>query len=813
MKISYNWLRTILDFELDAKKTGELLTDIGLEVEKTEFFESVVGGLKGLVIGEVLKVEKHPNADRLNITKVDVGEKEPYTIVCGAPNVAENQKVVIALPGTTIYPINNAPFKIKNAKIRGIASSGMICAEDEIGIGNDHDGIIVIKDKVKVGQMAAEYYNVYTDTVFEIGLTPNRADAMSHYGVARDLLAALNFKGFNNQNSSLITLAEINEIKIKPTVKINIEIENPKKCYRYSGIVIDNISVKESPKWLKEKLESIGLKTINNIVDITNYVLHDLGQPLHAFDLKEIKNNKINIRAAEKNSSFISLDGTERKLNENDLMICDESTEMCIAGVFGGINSGVKASTTSIFIESALFNPVSIRKTAKRHGLNTDASFRYERGVDPGMVIPALAKAAKLVVELAGGEISSEILDVHPTNILDKSFEIDFNAIRKLCGFSLDNQTMKELLHYLDINVVEGNQDLATVTVPAYRNDVTREADIAEEVLRIYGYNQVEIPAKINSSPSFTPIKNKITLQQLISNHLTSLGGFEILSNSLTKKSYINDLNKTTDNVNNHIELLNPLSSDTEVLRQSLVFNALEIIKYNQQNGSPNCKIYEWGKIYKLNDESYNEEEHLVIALSGLQNEEHWFNGKLSSSFYQLKGMVESIFDKLGVYYEDSFLEDGDIWEDGLLYKNNKLALCRIGITNKKLLSKIDLKEDCFVAEIYWASLVKLALKNKTKFKPVNKFQKVYRDLSIMVDENISMKDILKQVNRNKNPILKSVSLFDIYRDKKNMNDKKSYGLRFQFLHSNRTLKDKEVDKIMQNIQKNITENTNSSLR
>jgi phenylalanyl-tRNA synthetase beta chain len=813
MKISYNWLKNIFDFEIDSKRTEELLTDIGLEVEKSEKYESIKGGLNGLIIGEILKVEKHPNADKLNVTLVDVGEESHYTIVCGAPNVNVNQKVIVALPGTTIYPTNGEPFKIKKAKIRGIESSGMICAEDEIGVGNDHDGIIIVPTENKAGKKASEYFKVSSDTIFEIGLTPNRADAMSHYGVARDLLAVLNYKEQNSKKSKLIELTKKEQLVFKNDSKIKIEIEDPENCYQYSGVIIKNITVTKSPKWLKTRLESIGLKPINNIVDITNFILHDLGQPLHAFDLSSISNNTIKVRNAKKNTSFITLDGNERKLNENDLMICNSNKEMCIAGVFGGLDSGVQNSTKDIFLESALFNPVSIRKTAKRHGLNTDASFRYERGVDPNMVIPALVKAAQMIVDVSGGEISSEIFNVHPTKIIDKSFKINFASIRKLCGISLDNSSMAKILGFLDIKVSDLNSAETQVTVPSYRNDVTREADIAEEILRIYGYNEVVIPNKINSSPTFTNVKNKVGLQQLVSNHLSSLGYFEILSNSLSKKSYLDYLESTQNESENQIHLLNPLSSDTEVLRQSLVYNALEVIKYNQQNGEPNCKIYEWGKTYQQSNDKFKEEEHLVIGLSGLQNDEHWYNGKEPTSFYQLKGIVESIFDVLGVYYDDSILGEFKIWDDGLIYKNNNLPLARIGLANNKLSAKMDLKENCFIAEIYWGYLSKAALKKKVRFKPVNKFQKVYRDLSIMIDESVPMEDILNSVKKVKTPLLKSVSLFDIYRDTKNMEDKKSYGLRFQFLHTDRTLKDKEVDKIMQSIQKNISESVNASFR
>ena len=813
MKISYNWLKEIVDFNIDYRETAEILTDIGLEVEKFELYENIRGGLKGLVTGEILKIEKHPNADKLKVATVDIGEQETYTIICGAPNVEEKQKVIVAVPGTTIFPLEGKPITIKPTKIRGISSNGMICAEDEIGIGDNHDGILVIKNSTKNGEKASDYFKVKTDIIYEIGLTPNRADAMSHYGVARDLLAALKYKGKIEKNKKLLGISTNNEIFTDKTDDIKIIIEDETKCYRYSGLIIKNVKVKESPSWLKTKLNSIGLKPINNIVDTTNYILHEIGQPLHAFDLKSITNRTIKIRCAKKDALFVTLDGNERKLNEDDLMICDDNEEMCIAGVFGGLSSGVNSKTSDIFIESALFDPISVRKTAKRHGLNTDASFRYERGVDPEMVIPALHKAANLIKEIAGGKISSETINLHPVKSKNKSFLIDFESIRKLCGFSLVNKKMIEILNYLEINVSTVKENIASVTVPAYRNDVTRECDIAEEILRIHGYNSIEIPTKINSSPTFSPIKNSISLQQLTSNHLSSLGFYEILSNSLTKKSYSRILSTTDTDMESFVKIINPLSSDTELLRQSLVYNALEVIKYNNQHGHPNCKIYEWGKVYNLMDNKFNEEDHLLIALSGLQNEEHWYNGKEKSTFFQLKGVLETIFNLTGVSYSENGFNSYDVWSDGLEYMHKSSTLARIGLVSEKLLENMNIDADCFIAEIYWQEIVKLANKSSVKFKSINKFQKVYRDLSILIEEGVEMKKIIDCVKEKKVPILKSISLFDIYRDKINMPGKKSYAFRFEFLHDKRTLNDNEVDNIMTSIQKKIFKEINASLR
>ena len=809
MKISYKWLKEILDFNLDSDQTSALLTDIGLEVERQDVYENIKGGLKGLIIGEVKSVEKHPNADRLNITQVDLGEDKNYTIVCGAPNVKKGQKVIVAKPGTTIYPKNNSSLEIKNAKIRGQDSFGMICAEDEIGIGDGHDGILVLDKDANIGDSAANYFSVVRDTIFEIGLTPNRADAMSHYGVARDLLAALKFKKLLPLNSSLKAIPEKSQIETRKNIEINISIEDANQCQRYTGIVIKNIKVKPSPKWLKDKLESIGIKPINNIVDVTNYVLHYYGQPLHAFDLDKIIGKEIKVRTPKDKTLFTTLDGQERKLDKEDIMICNSEKEMCLAGVFGGLDSGVTEKTKTIFIESALFNPVLIRKTAKRHGLNTDASFRYERGVDPSMVLPALIKASEIIKDLSGGEIASEILDVHPKETKDISFEINFEKIRKIGGIKLDNKTITDLLTHLEIKVDSINTNKALVSVPAYRNDVTREIDIAEEVLRIYGYNNIDIPEKINSSPSIPKLKSNHSIQQKISNHLVSLGGYEIMNNSLVKREYGNFLDEKS---NNHISLLNPLSNDTATLRKSLIYGAVEVLKFNHFNGNPNGIIFEWGKVYSENGNKYDQENRLLIATTGLQNEEHWFNGKLESSFFQLKGIIESVFKSLGIYYETEMLKKDHLWEEGLSLTKGKHKLATVGTVRKEISNLIGFKKHYFISEIYFDNLMKVIANSKPKIKPINKFQKVYRDLSILIPEDVTMQEIKHAIDQLKSKLLKNTTLFDIYRDKKNIG-KKAYGLRFEFLHSERTLKDQEVDSVMSSIQSKLEDKFNAALR
>ena len=800
MKISYNWLKDILDFKLAPIETSELLTDIGLEVERLEIYENIKGGLKDLIVGEIKSVEKHPNADRLNITQVDLGEERNYKIVCGAPNVKKGQKVVVAKPGTTIYPLEGPSFKIKNSKIRGEDSFGMICAEDEIGLGSSHDGIIILSSETRTGTLASNYFDVINDTIFEIGLTPNRADAMSHYGVARDLLAALKFKKLLPSNSALIPVPEKQKKSIQKNVKININIQNSDQCQRYSGIVIENIKVKSSPKWLINKLDSIGVKSINNIVDVTNFILHNYGQPLHAFDLDKVKSGEINIKTPKNKTIFTTLDGVERTLDKDDIMICSSEKEMCLAGVFGGLESGVTENTKSIFIESALFNPISIRKTAKRHGLNTDASFRYERGVDPAMVIPALIKATELIIEISGGNVASEIFDIYPEKIKDLSFEINFEKIRKIGGISLDNKTITELLSHLDIKVSNAKSNKAKVTVPAFRNDVTREIDICEEILRIYGYNNIPIPEKFNASASIPELKNLHSIQKKISNHLVSIGGFEIMNNSLTKKEYFNI---EEPDFKDYISLLNPLSKDTAFLRKTLIHGALESLKHNQFNGSPNMRLFEWGKAYSFKNNEYLEDTRLLIATAGLQNEEHWFNGKIKSSFFQLKGIVESVFSSLGVIFEEEIIVTDSYWNEGILIKKGGHILAKLGTIKNEISKSIGLKNDCFISEIYFDNVIKLVKNNKIKFKPINKFQKVFRDLSILINEDVSLKDILNSISKVNNSILQSSSLFDIYRDE-NLKGKKAYGFRFEFLHPERTLKDEEVDAVIAKFQKKL---------
>ena len=810
MNISYNWLKTILPIDLPSDFISEILTDIGLEVEKTYSYCNIPGALEGLIVGEVTNKQKHPNADKLSITEVNIGA-ETHQIICGAPNVAVGQKVVVALPGTTIYPTNGDPFKINKAKIRGEVSHGMICGEDEIGLGDNHDGILILNKTAKVGSFVKELYEIEEDVVFEIGLTPNRADSMGHFGVARDLLVALKYRGIISKDTKLNENTDT--IKSSDLIQLKIEVENTSSCPRYAGVAINNISVTESPSWLKNKLKAIGLNPINNIVDITNYILHEYGQPLHAFDLSKIDGHKIVVRNAKANTEFTTLDNEKRTLDKDDLMICNENEGMCIAGVFGGVKSGVTDETTAVFIESAYFNPYSIRKTAKRHGLNTDASFRFERGVDPNMIIPALEKATAMILQLAGGEVASPVYDEYPEPIDDFVFSISPKKINLLCGIDLSTSKMIEILELLHINILENKNDLLKIKVPSYRVDVQREADIAEEILRIHGFNEVPVPEKLNASLQLqnSNINNKI--KNKVSNQLVALGLNEILSNSLTRKDYVASLQSKELDEQEHIELLNPLSSDTNVLRQSLIFNALEVVHFNQKNGKQNVHVFEFGKIYQLKNNQPKEEERLLIALSGLQNEEHWYNSKTSVSFYQLKGIVEQLFASIGfnkIHYRSI---KNDLYNDGLEIHIGKELMGYIGYPSKDICQQINLKNEVFIADIFWEKLLKVIDFRPTNFRSINKYPKVYRDLSLLINEEVSFDDLKTIAFKVDSSILRDIQLFDIYKGKNLAANKKSYALRFELHNDAKTLNDKEIDNVMVRIQKKLISSFNAELR
>ena len=786
MKISLNWLKQHLNTTLSVEELAAILTDIGLEVEGVTPIESVKGSLKGLVIGEIKKVLPHPNADRLQCTKVDVGHAELLEIVCGAPNVAEGQKVVVALVGSTLYP-DEKGFEIKKSKIRGEVSEGMICAEDEIGLGDSHDGIMVLAADAKIGMQAAEYFGVSTDTVIEIGLTPNRIDAASHYGVARDLAAYLNLS-----EEVALKKPSIAHFKVQTNdVKIEVELKDLNDCPRYSALTINNVTVKDSPQWLQNYLKAIGLKPINNIVDATNYVLHDIGQPLHAFDATKINGQKVIVRKAEENQTFTTLDGVERKLSVDDLMICNAKEPMCIAGVFGGIQSGVNSETKAVFLESAYFNPVSIRKTAKRHGLNTDASFRYERGTDPNITVDGLKQAALLIQELAGGEISSELIDLYPTPVEDKLIELNFDEINRLIGQPIPKNTVKQILKNLEIKLLNESKNSLRLSIPAYRVDVTREVDLIEEILRIYGYNRIELPDFLRSNISAVPKTSPTQVENKIADFLCSRGFAELFNNSLTNPNYYqNDVGL--------VKMLNPLSKETEVMRASMLYGGLESIAYNQNRKRKSLKFYEFGRTYtKVEKGKYEETRSLGIWLSGNQQAETWQTSQQAIDFYNLKEVVEGILKRLGVnkYKAENFNDNR--FNACLKLTKGKKQLVVFGKLNIQELNKCDIKETVYFAEFNWDEVLRLITNKRIQYVPVAKYPIVRRDLALLLDQSVEYDQIKQIARETEKRILKETNLFDVYEGKKMAEGKKSYAVSFFFQDENKTLTDVHVDKVM----------------
>jgi phenylalanyl-tRNA synthetase beta chain len=812
MKISYNWLSDFINIPLSPEETGIILTDIGLEVEKIEVVESIKGGLKNVVVGEIKTVEKHPDADRLKVTKVDVGQGNLLTIVCGASNVALGQKVIVALPGSTLYPTNSEhPFEIKLSKIRGIESSGMICAEDEIGTGSSHEGILVLDNSVEIGLPAAKYFGLTSDYVYEIGLTPNRSDAMSHFGVARDLMAAFKFKGILPKDSKVCQHNVSSFETKKSDNKLSVKIEDT-AAVRYAAIQINDINVAASPQWLQQRLKSIGVKTINNVVDITNYVLHEMGQPLHAFDAKEVNGTIIVKKGLS--SKFVTLDGIERILDEEDLMICNASEPMCIAGVFGGNKSGVNESTTSIVLESAYFNPISVRKSAKRHGLSTDASYRFERGIDPNITIYALKRAALLIQDIADGKIEDQLFDHYPSPIANHFFDVSMNRIKQLCGISFTKDDIVAILNSLEISILEDKGDILSLEVPAYRVDVTREADIAEDILRIYGFNNVPIPDKLNSSIIIESGIDKEKVQNIVSDWLTANGLFEGMCNSLTSSTYHTDFTNKNIHENFNVALLNPLSADLDVMRQSLLFGALEAINRNQNYGNEDVKFYEFGKVYHNYNEKLVEESRLIVALSGNKNEETWNSQQSKYNFFTLKGLVDGFFSKLGILKNYQIRPCiNELFEDGITYSISKKDVATIGWISKKNRNYFDIRNDVFIADINWNVVLELLVMNKVKFKELAKFPSVTRDFSLLIDKNIQFGDISSLANQAEKMLLKQVQLFDVYEGENLPEGKKSYAVRFVLQDETKTLQDKEIENAMKRIQDKICSELNAQLR
>jgi len=808
MKISYNWLKQFLQTDWEVNKTSELLTDLGLEVEGVETIESIKGSLEGVVVGEVLTCVQHPNADRLKLTTVDLGSGDPVQIVCGAPNVAAGQKVPVATIGTMLYDDSGSGFKIKKGKIRGEESHGMICAEDELGLGASHDGILILDNQLKSGTKAADVFNIEIDKVFEIGLTPNRADAMSHYGVARDFRAGLIQHGINLE---LIT-PSVSDFQVdERRLRIDVEVDKKESSPRYCGISIVDVEVKDSPEWIQNRLKSIGLTPKNNIVDITNYVLHELGQPLHAFDAEKIEGNKVVVKTLKSGTKFTTLDGIERELHSEDIMICDAALNpLCIAGVFGGINSGVTKKTTSIFLESAYFNPVSIRKTAKRHALNTDASFRFERGIDINFTKYALKRAAILIKEYSNGKIASDIMDFYPEKMEDFQVFFSYENAFRLIGQELDKETIKNILASLEIKISSETEAGLGLTIPSFRVDVQREADIIEEILRVYGYNNIKFSHKLNSSISFNSNKD-IYLENIIANQLTSLGFNETMANSLTKEDYISFSKNLKTEFN--VSMLNPLSNDLKVLRQSLLFSGLESISYNLNRKNNSLKLYEFGKTYHKYDHGYQEDKHLTIFISGARTKDTWINPSQNSDFFYLKGIIRSILERIGVSNLKTSPIKTDVFSEGIVFSLGKKKLVEFGVVSKQIRKEFGIKQEVLFADFDWSTILSISGNKKIKVSNLTKFPSVKRDLALLLDEKVTFKEIYDLAFQSERNLLKDVDLFDVYQGDKLPEGKKSYAVSFVLQDQNKTLEDRQIDKIMQKLQQSFEKNLEAVLR
>ena len=799
MKISNNWLKDYIKTDLSSEKIGAFLTDIGLEVEGIEKYESVKGSLEGIVVGKVLTCEQHPNADKLKITTVEVGSGKILNIVCGAPNVAAGQNVPVAVVGTKIYDKKGSFFEIAKAKIRGEVSEGMICAEDELGLSDDHGGIMVLDEETyKVGEPFAQYFSLTNDEVYEIGLTPNRTDAMSHYGVARDLQAFLSNNGVKSEFEKISTAI----VSTEGEHGFELEVEDSALCPRYIGAIIENVKIAPSPAWLQDRLKAIGLSPINNVVDITNYILHGLGQPLHAFDADKISGKKVKVGVNEAGTKFTTLDGIERTLNGSEIIIKDGNNQpMCIAGVFGGSESGVSNETKTIFLESAYFNPVAIRKAAKSHGLNTDASFRFERGVDPNNTRTAITQAIKLIEEITGGKKIGSLLEHYPNKIEDAKIIFRYSKLDQILGVKIHREKIKEILKSLEIKAVNDIADGLELAVPAYRADVTREIDVIEEILRIYGYNKVDAPQKI----SFTPVKLSFDDQDALENSwartLQSNGFNEVMNNSLT----------SVKDETNAVKLLNPLSKELTFMRKSLLEGLLENTIYNINRKNQDIKFFELGKIYHKK-EKYEERKQLAILISGRTYSENWLMPKSASDFYMLKAYVKVLFDKLSLETEEISLEDdrfGDALE--IISKGNTIA--RLGKVSPKLLKEYDIDQDCFYAEIETETVQKLRSKENFKFVDIPKFNKIRRDLALLVDKNVNYAELYKLAKKNPSKYLKNINLFDVYEGKNLPEGKKSYALSFELLNEEKTLEDKDITAVMDSLIKNFKKEFNAELR
>jgi len=809
MKVSYNWLKQYVALDLNPEDAGKILTDTGLEVEGIHKIEAVKGGLQGVVVGEVLTCEQHPDADRLKVTTVTVGN-ETLQIVCGAPNVAAGQKVIVATVGCTLYPTPEEPFKIKASKIRGVESNGMLCAEDELGLGKGHDGILVLDNSIPVGTPAATYFELEDDYEIEIGLTPNRADAMGHIGVARDLVAYLNV----HQNARLsLNFPSVEKFKVENNdLKIDIQVEAKDVCPRYTGTTIKGVKVGPSPAWLQKRLRAIGVSPINNVVDVTNFVMHELGTPLHAFDAAQL-NGKIVVKTAKKGDKFTTLDEVERKLDDSNLMITNGTNHLCIAGVFGGIASGIKDTTTNVFLESAYFNPVAVRKTAKMHSLNTDASFRFERGVDPNMTAYALKRAALLIQEVAGGTIAMDIVDTNAHPIENCKVDFRFNRCNKLIGTEISKEMVRNIFANLDIKILSEKDDLAVLEIPAYRVDVTREADVVEEVLRIYGFNNVPIPSKLNTSLSRQAKPDLEKVQNIISELLVGLGCIETLNNSLTKSEYAVKLGGEVVTEEHNVRMLNPLSQDLDVMRQSLLFNTLEMVEHNQNRQNADLKLYEFGKVYHKY-ESYQENKRLLIAITGNKEKESWNSSKEKSTYFTVKGLTFAVLRRLGL--EEMISEKGlksSLLQDGVQLHVLKNKIGELGWISPQMKKYFGIKNDVFIADLDWDAIVDSLKFTKIKYTELPKTFAVRRDFSLLLDAKVNFSEIEEIAKNADKKILKEIGLFDVYEGKNLEEGKKSYAVSFKFQDAEQTLKDQQVDAVMEKIRTQLESKLGAQLR
>ena len=820
MEISYKWLKEYVDFDLTPQETADALTSCGLEVDALEEVQTIKGGLKGLYVGKVLTCELHPNSDHLHITTVDLGKAEPQQIVCGAPNVAAGQKVIVADLGCVLYD-GDKEFVIKKSKLRGVESLGMICAEDEIGVGTSHDGIIVLPEDAPVGLPAAEYYHLESDWVIEIDITANRSDALSHWGVARDLYAWLK----RNGHATSLHRPDCSEFAVdNHDLPIDVEIENTEACKRYACVSISGCEVKESPEWLQNKLKVIGLRPINNIVDITNYVMMAYGQPMHCFDADMVKGSKIVVRTQPEGTKFVTLDGEEHTLGEHDLSICNAEEPMCIAGIFGGKGSGTYDTTKNVVLESAYFHPTWIRKSARRHGLSTDASYRFERGIDPNGTIYALKQAAILCKQLAGGKVSMEIKDVYPNPINDARVQLDFEYVDRLIGKKIGNDMIRSIVESLDMKIVAETETGLELDVPAYRVDVQRPCDVVEDILRIYGYNNVEIPTQLKSSLTIpSDIDKAYHRQNVIGEQLVGCGFREILNNSLSKTAYYTELNKYTEETT--VKVMNPLSNDLGVMRQSLLFGGLESICRNINHKMPNLRFFEFGNCYhyspeKKNDEdpikAYTEEMHLGMWTTGKRVEGSWAHADEKASFYELKAYVLNIFTRLGVNpgIVVSETSDNNIFGKALALKaRSGKVLCEMGTVCHKLLKKMDIDQDVFYADINWDNVMRAIKKNEVLYHDISKFPSVSRDLALLIDKSVEFEQIEQIAHQTEKKLLKSVELFDVYEGKNLPEGKKSYAVNFILQDETKTLNDKQIEAIMTKLINNLKQKLNAELR